>query len=261
MSEADPTGTDLAAGAGPSDDSRQASRQDTVSVRDTAELLGLVAHIEWNSFRRAASAAVAAVDTARGLELSRLAADAVRRRERLLAILADLGPGPEGAIEVLLGYDGAFDAYDARTDPSDTWETVLKEYVGHGIGNDFCRVVGAGLDPQVRDQLTAVLDDSVTSRAVVEMLERATEANPVLSSRLALWGRRLGGEGLGVLQQLVTEHPALARLVDAACRADEVRADEAAPTAGQGAPGATAWLFARLTAEHARRMSRLGLAA
>lgn len=72
----------------------------------------------------------------------------------------------------------------------------------------------------------------------------AAAADPVLASRLALWGRRIVGEGLTVVQALI-ERPGIARLLDTD------------PDQGHD----QAWVFSRLTAEHTRRMGRLDLAA
>ena len=70
-----------------------------------------------------------------------------------------------------------------------------------------------------------------------------------LGSRLALWGRRLVGEALGVVQRVVTEHGELRALLE-----------EALPRA-DGAGVLQQRLFAVLTGEHTRRMERLGLTA
>jgi hypothetical protein len=77
----------------------------------------------------------------------------------------------------------------------------------------------------------------------------------VLSARLALWGRRLVGEALGVVQRLLVQRPALVRLV--ALGAAKAPAEGAASET----PGTPTKLFGELTAQHTRRMARLGLTA
>ena len=80
-------------------------------------------------------------------------------------------------------------------------------------------------------------------------MREATEADPRIAGRLALWGRRLVGEALSQAQRVAVERDALASLL----------------VGGQNRPGADlaelGRMFARLTDEHTRRMDRLGLAA
>jgi len=77
----------------------------------------------------------------------------------------------------------------------------------------------------------------------------AIRADPRVSGRLALWGRRLVGEALTQAQRVGVERDALSSLLVGA----------------PGRPGADlaelGRMFARLTDEHTRRMARLGLAA
>jgi len=75
-------------------------------------------------------------------------------------------------------------------------------------------------------------------------------------ARLALWGRRLVGEALGVVQRLLVQRPALVRLVALGAARSPV---EGASVDAPGAPPTK--LFGELTAQHTRRMARLGLTA
>ena len=84
---------------------------------------------------------------------------------------------------------------------------------------------------------------------VVRAVRQAIAEDPRIGGRLALWGRRLVGEALTQAQRVGVERDALASLLVGA----------------PGRPGADlaelGRMFARLTDEHTRRMSRLGLAA
>ena len=70
-------------------------------------------------------------------------------------------------------------------------------------------------------------------------------ADATLAPRLALWGRRLVGESLNVVQHVLAQHAEIAALLSRSLPGDEPQAR----------------LFARMTAEHTRRMDRLGLPA
>lgn len=223
------------------------------SVADTTELLALVAQIESVAFLRIAGAATAAPDPSSRLRLARLAGAALARQETILRRIAELEGDAEAADERMLALDATFDDYDHRTQPSSWWEEILKSYVGHGVAVDFCRIVAGALDPQSRDIIMGVIEDGMASERSIEVLDSATSDDEVLASRLALWGRRLVGEALSLVQQLLADRPALTRLL--ATAVEQRFADDERPADHH------AWLFGQLTAEHTRRMGRLGLAA
>ncbi len=237
---------------------------------DTVELLGLVAHLQHVAFGRLAEDARVAPTTAQQLELSRLAAAAVARRDRVLARVVELGGDPERGLGA---YARLLEDFDSRTQPSTWWERLLRSYVADGVSDDFCRIAAAAVDPESRALLEEVLDDAAHANLAVGELEAAGAHDEVLVSRLALWGRRLVGEALGVVQQAMAAHPGLGRLVTrrgvpagegpaAGTVPDATTPDGAGPEAAAAEdPAAPAKLFGELTAEHTRRMSRLGLTA
>ncbi|MEN1976910.1 ferritin-like fold-containing protein [Cellulomonas sp. P4] len=228
---------------------------------DTVELLGLVAHLQHVAFGRLAEDARVAPSTAQQLELSRLAAAAVTRRDAVLERVVELGGDPE---RCLGAYARLMEDFDSRTQPSTWWERLLRSYVADGVSDDFCRIAAAAVDPRSRALLLEVLDDAAHEDLAVGELEAAGAQDEVLVSRLALWGRRLVGEALGVVQQAMAAHPGLGRLVTRRAPGETTAgapADEAAPAAPEEDAAAPARLFGELTAEHTRRMSRLGLTA
>jgi len=222
---------------------------------DAVELLGLVAHLEHTAFVRLASDSAIAPSIDQRLALSRFAAAAVGRRDRVLGRIVELGGDPEAALRQ---FDDVLTDFDARTQPSTWWERLLKAYVGYGVADDFCRIAAEGLDERSRVLVLEVLDDASHADLAVTELDAAGSDDGVLTSRLALWGRRLVGEALGVVQGLLQQRPALGRLL---ARSDDARAAAAGTTAPSASttPNAPAKVFGELTAQHSRRMSRLGL--
>jgi len=214
---------------------------------DAVELLGLVAQLEHVAFARLAADSALAPTIEQRLELSRFAAAAVERRDRVLARITEIGGDPVAAVRV---YGDVLDDFDARTPPGSWWERLLKAYVGYGVADDFCRLAAEGLDAGSRAVVLEVLDDASHAELAVAELDAAGSADGVLTARLALWGRRLVGEALGVVQRLLVQRPALVRLV-ALGSASQADAPANAPTK----------LFGELTAQHTRRMARLGLTA
>jgi hypothetical protein len=224
-----------------------------VDSADSVELLGLVAHLEHTAFVRLASDSAIAPSIGQRLALSRFAAAAVERRDRVLARIVELGGDPEAALRQ---FDDVLTDFDARTQPSTWWERLLKAYVGYGVADDFCRLAADGLDERSREIVLEVLDDASHADLAVTELDAAGSDDGVLTSRLALWGRRLVGEALGVVQGLLTQRPGLGRLLARSDALAAAAAGKPTPTAPANGP---AKVFSELTAQHSRRMSRLGL--
>ncbi|MBD7920187.1 hypothetical protein H9657_18090 [Cellulomonas sp. Sa3CUA2] len=225
-----------------------------LEVADAVEVLGLVASLEHQAFARLADDSRQAPRLEQSLALSRLAARCTERRDRVLARIEELGGD---AVAALGRFDGVLTDFDTRT-PSSTWaERLLKAYVGYGVADDFCRLVARGLDEESARLVADVLDDVSRSELAVRELDQACAADDVLSSRLALWGRRLVGEALGVVQR-VAQRPEVARVLD---RAGAAEGASGAPASGARASQTPATVFNELTAEHTRRMSRLRLTA
>ncbi|MBU4337540.1 MAG: ferritin-like domain-containing protein [Actinobacteria bacterium] len=227
------------------------------SVTDTVELLGLVAQLEDSAFDRHAADAANAPDAEGRLLHSRFAAQAVERRDRVLSRVTELGGDPVAAIAP---YDTVLDDFDVRTQPSTWWERLLKGYVGAGVSDDFCRLAARNLDPVSRALVLDVLDDAAQAELSVRSLENACAQDEVLTARLALWGRRVVGESLQIVQRLLVNHPGLARLMTHAEHqepAAENDGQSAPPVVDAAAPAAPGKVLNELTAQHTRRMSRL----
>ena len=211
------------------------------------ELLGLVAYLEHEGFARLAADSALAPTVELRLALSRCAATAVQRRDLVLARIEALGGDPQAAFG---GCEHVLEDFDARTSPSTWSERLLTSYVGYGVADDFCRLLAAKLDDESHALVLAVLDDTTHADLAVAELAAAGAGDAVLVSRLALWARRLGGEALGVVQALLASRPALLRLVSNPPDAAEAQVNVASGK-----------LFNELTAQHTRRMGRLGLTA
>ena len=224
----------------------QTAQSGTSGTRaDSIELLGLVAQLQLEAFTRSAEDSAVAPTLEQRLALSRFAADAVVRRDRVMDRIVELGGDPLAAMG---SFDHVLDDFDLRTSPSTWWERLLTSYVGYGVADDFCRIAAARLDESSRALVLDVLDDHSHADLAVAEIAAAGADDEVLVARLALWGRRLGGEALGVVQALLGSRPALLRI--AAGTDVYIEAGEASGK-----------LFGELTAEHTHRMGRLGLTA
>lgn len=210
------------------------------------DLLGVLAYGEITAFQRLADDARLAPTVA---DKAALAAMAVaefghfaRIRDRLVALGADL--------ELAMApYTAAIDGFHERTRPADWYESLVKAYIGDGIGSDFYREMSAYLDNETQRLVAEVLADTGHADFAVEHIRAATALDPALAGRLALWGRRLLGEALAQAQRVAAERDTLLPLFEG----------------GAGRAGADlaelARVFARLTDAHTRRMTALDLAA
>lgn len=214
-----------------------------------ADLLGLAAYTELATFGLLASRSVDAPDLVTRQTLAEAADHALDRQRRLLAIASDRGVH---GVELMAPFDGSLADFDARTQPGSWWEGLLKGAIGHGVAADLCATLARGLPDDEAADVLAVVADAERADTTTRLLTAAAARDEVLASRLALWGRRVVGEALTLAQTLLATRPRLAELAAAAAPAGD-----ATPVAGDVPP----WLLARLTAEHTRRMDRIGLAA
>jgi hypothetical protein len=208
------------------------------------DLLGVLAYGELSAFGRLASDAELAPSLDSRVALSRLAALEFGHYELLAARLQELGVDPH---EAMAPFVAALDAFHERIDPSTWHESLVKYFVGDSIASDFFREVSAFLDDDTRDLITGALDSPGKTEFVVKEVLAATAEDPVLASRLALWGRRLMGEALSQSQRVAADRDALQTLMMSP-----------GSTAGMGLVEIVE-IFGRLTQRHTERMTQLGL--
>ncbi|WP_435299508.1 ferritin-like fold-containing protein [Timonella sp. A28] len=226
----------------------------TAHQDDAIELLGLLAYTELSAQMRLAIDAAQSPTAEYRVAHAHLSAAAYNRMQQVVGIIDELGYDGR---QHLLHFNDAYAEYEERT-RSQTWhERVLKGYVGHAVALDFCRVALGTLAEDIQARVKAILDDTEESANARAILNAKSQADPVLASRLALWGRRLVGESLHQIQQLIAANPALERLVVGGAHAAEAKPS---PRQDQQNPE-VAWLFSQLTAQHTRRMEKIGLAA
>jgi tRNA-(MS[2]IO[6]A)-hydroxylase (MiaE)-like len=209
------------------------------------DLLGVLAYGELTGFSRLATDAELAPTIGAKAMLARLAASEFAHYEKVHLRLTELGVDPEAAMQPFVA---ALDAFHERTAPSTWLEGLVKAYVGDGIASDFYREVSAYLDAPTHALVTEVLADSGQADFVVGQVRGAIEADPRVSGRLALWGRRLVGEALSQAQRVSADRDGLAGLL----------------VGLPGQPGVADLaelmaMFGRLTTAHSERMAKLGL--
>ena len=208
------------------------------------DLLGVIAYGELSAFERLADDAKLAPNLEDKVALSAMAAAEFGHLQPLRVRLAEIGAD---AFVAMTPFRKPIDDFHEHTAPSDWYESLVKAYVGDGLAADFYREIAEYLDADTRDLIITSLADAGQSEFVVDRVRGGIEADPRLSGRLALWGRRLMGEALSQAQRVAAERDALTALL----------------AGGVDRPGldlaAIGRMFNRLTERHAERMARLGL--
>ncbi len=210
------------------------------------DLLGLLACTELVAFQRLASDTAFAPTLGDEAQLASMAAAEVRHMTMLRERLSVLGADPDTA---MAPYVSVLHDFHVKTAPSDWFESLVKAYVGDGIGADFYRAMAELVDPDTRALVLEVCEDTGHSEFAVTTVRAGIAADPRLAGRLALWGRRLVGEALSQSQRVAADRDALVALLLGQVGGDGL------DLAGLGA------LFDRLTTAHTERMARLGLQA
>ena len=210
------------------------------------ELLGALAYGEISACERIVGDARMAPDLATRVEIAMMAAAEFEHFIGLRDRLQSLGVDPYAAMEP---FTQTFENFHRRTAPSDYLEGLVKMYVGDGLAADFYREIAAYLDPETRQLIIDTMSGTSHSEFVIEQVSKAVRADPRISGRLALWGRRLMGEALSQAQTLVAERDELSAVL----------------VGGTDAPGldlaAIGRMFTRITEAHTERMAKLGLEA
>jgi len=205
------------------------------------DLLGLLAYASLTAFFRLSDDAALAISLSDKTALAEMAVAEFGHFQLLRAGIEEMAADPQAVMQPFVA---AIDAFHARTAPTDWLEGLVKAYVGDGIAGDFYRAVAQVLDPPTKELVLAVLADSGHSEFVITRVRLATDLDPRVAGRLALWARRLVGEALGQAQRVAAEREPLARLL----------AGDASSQLGD-----IGRMFAQLTDSHAARMAALGL--
>ena len=210
------------------------------------DLLGVLARGELTAFEQLGRDAGLAPSTADKAELAAMASAEYGHYALLKSRLEELGASVD---EAMAPFADAVAAFHEHSQPKDWPEGLVKAYIGDGIAADFYREVATGLDPQTRELVLTVLDDTGHSVFVVDRVKALIAQDPLLAGRLALWGRRLVGEAIAQAQRVAMERAELTAIVVQGLGMFDADLSEIGR------------VFTRITENHTRRMAALGLAA
>lgn len=207
------------------------------------DLLGLLGAGEYLAFERLVSEASLAPTLTKRLRVADIALGELAHHRLIRERLVEMGADADAAMDAFVG---PLERYHRMTAPSDWLESLVKAYVGDSIANDFYREIAVLLDEQTSALVLEVCSELGKTAVVVDEVRTAIAADPRLSGRLALWGRRLLGEMLSQAQVVAAEWDGLADLV----LNDQLSANVDLVA-----------MLERLTSAHVARMNALGLSA
>lgn len=214
-----------------------------VTPAGALELLGVVAYGELAAFDRLAEDARLAPGLADRVEVTAMAAVEYRHFRTAADRIIELGGD---VLTVMEPYRRAFDDFHALTSPKSWYEGLLGVYIGDSLAGDVYREISDLSDDRTRELVHEVLSDEEYDDFVVDRVRAGIAADPDISGRLALWGRRMVGEAMSQAQRVLAERPALAGLLTGA---------------PDGSLAEINRIMSRLIENHSARMARLGLSA
>src|SRR5690348_2472417 len=165
--------------------------QDPAYREAVVDLLGAISYGEISAFERLAEDAKLAPTIRDKVALASMAAAELGHVGRLHERVAQLGADP---FEAMAPFIAPIEKFHRHTAPSDWYEGLVKAYVGDGLAADFYREIAAYVDAGTRALIVESLQDAGQSAFVVDRVRGASEDDPRVGGRLALWGRRLMGE-------------------------------------------------------------------
>ncbi|MDJ0317564.1 ferritin-like fold-containing protein [Arthrobacter antibioticus] len=216
------------------------ARYDTFIV----DLLGSIAYGELSAFERLATDARHSPSLSDRAVLGKMAVSEFGHYEMMCARLNAMGMDPELA---MAPYQRMVDAFHERTRPADWHESLMKAYVVETITEEFYAAIAERLDAPTREAIAQVRTSEEQISVLTSLLKKMLSEDPRLSSRLALWGRRMVGEALTQVQRIGARHSFLVGL-----RPDATQ---------EQAAGEVSAILSMLTRNHSKRMSQLGLTA
>lgn len=197
--------------------------------------LGQAAYCELGEFESLARAVATAPNLAVKEGLSAAAGRALSKHHGLITEIRRSGhePATEMAPFVV-----NLDEFRRQTRGADWHELLLSCYLVGGLLDDFFIRLSDGLPRDIGPRMAQLLGEDSGTDVLVQELQTAIEGDRALSSRLAMWGRRIVGDTLLVARSAMP-----------------------AADPGDGAEARIEPVFTELIAAHTRRMDGLGLTA
>ena len=214
--------------------------------------LGQLAYLQLSNFEILTAALKYSPNTQYKAELSEAAARSFDKYRQLSKKLVELGADPA---EQMNPFKERIAMFHSNTSGLDWYEVVIKVYLTSGLLDDFYARLASGLSDELQSEVQRALRDTAFDKFAKRVLSEAVQSDPVLGSRLALWGRRLMGDVLLELRAAF-DNRKLAHIPKS-----KVLSVEEENQVNLEAYSKLEPLISELTGAHSLRMEELGLAA
>jgi len=181
----------------PTREERTARNTEKVNLKpyspEPKKYLGQLAYLQLSQFEILTNELKYAPTTQYKAQLSEAATKCFEQYRAIAKLLAGAGVDPTDAMDP---YVERIETFHSRIAGMDFFEAIMKVYLVSGLLNDFYKRLAIGLDATTRASIEKTLHDKTFEKYAIKVLSESMQADPQLSSRLALWGRRLMGDVL-----------------------------------------------------------------
>ena len=160
---------------------------------DAKNYLGQLAYLQLAQFEILTNELKYAPTTQYKAALSEAATKCFEQYRSVAKLLAGAGVDPTDAMDP---YVERIETFHSRIAGMDFFEAIMKVYLVSGLLNDFYKRLAIGLDATTRTSVEKILSDKTFEKYAMQVLSESMAEDPQLSSRLALWGRRVMGDVL-----------------------------------------------------------------
>jgi hypothetical protein len=155
--------------------------------------LGQLAYLQLSQFEILTNELKYSPTTAYKAQLSEAAAKSFEQYRAISKLIVAKGYDPTDAMDPFVE---RVETFHSRISGNDWYETIIKIYLVSGLLNDFYTRLAVSLDAASRTAVEKTLADKTFEKYAVKALTESMQQDPTLSSRLALWGRRIMGDVL-----------------------------------------------------------------
>jgi hypothetical protein len=155
--------------------------------------LGQLAYLQLSQFEILTNELKFSPNTQYKAELSEAAAKSFEKYRGIARILASMAVDTTDAMDP---FTERVQTFHSRTSGIDWFEAIIKVYLVSGFLDDFYRRLSAGLPADIRADVEKALNDKTFEKFAKRVLTESMATDAQLSSRLAVWGRRLMGDVL-----------------------------------------------------------------
>ncbi|MCW4458102.1 ferritin-like domain-containing protein [Microbacterium sp. MPKO10] len=200
---------------------------------DTSTYLGQSAYLQLSVFEMLSTLSAAMDDLVFSPGVAQAAAVALRKHT---ALTDEIRRREEDPATAMAQPKDAVQVFRSQTEGGSLEQRVLSVYVTAGLLDDLFLGLASSLPPDTSRRITAILAEDNRRDVLRQYLQAQIQADPGISSVLALWGRRLVGDTLLLAHTVVPDENG----------ASDERVEP---------------VFTELIAAHTRRMDALGLTA